>query len=292
VVTGWAVPASAQVPTPTTSQEQGAIDRCIEERIEAGTAPPAATRGCVPDTEQFDTCMDEQVRADPSVRRALQVCLADQFEAPVDTSTTRSEEQTSTTGARDGQDRAAGPTTASGSSDGSGGAGPVAFAGVGLGGAAVGAAVVFLTSRSRTRSSADRPSPGPTERSEDVGAGHGTAAPAAPVPDSPTVEPPTATGSDSDRLALVHALVELGDLVTSDALRTTIAERLAAAGVVPVWVDAGTRFDPTTHRGVQAEPATSPIQDGIVASCDRVGWSDRGTLMRPPEVVVYRWEPT
>ena len=78
--------------------------------------------------------------------------------------------------------------------------------------------------------------------------------------------------------------------VTSDALRVQLQQRLEAVGVHAIDVPAGTRFDASTHRGIQAAPAASPEQDGIVAACDRAGWRDGSTVIRPPEVVVYRWE--
>lgn len=99
-------------------------------------------------------------------------------------------------------------------------------------------------------------------------------------------------GASAERAALVGALVELHEMVSSDALRAQVTEQLAAVGVLPVQVDPGTRFDPDRHRGVQAVPATDPAWDGTVASCDRPGWADRGTTLRPPEVIVRRWEPT
>lgn len=99
-------------------------------------------------------------------------------------------------------------------------------------------------------------------------------------------------GAGAERAALVGALVELHEMVSSDALRAQVTEQLAAVGVLPVEVEPGTRFDPDRHRGVQAVPATDPASDGTVATCDRPGWADRGTPLRPPEVIVRRWEPT
>ena len=132
-------------------------------------------------------------------------------------------------------------------------------------------------------------------RSSMGGGGQGPTVAAVPTPgpvfgpgDGP--EPIGPPPSSADRDALVRALIETADQVSSEAVRTTIVQRLGAVGVEPVVVAVGERFDPTTHSGVDAAAAPSPEQNDTVASLERPGWVDRGRVLRPPEVVVNRWE--
>ncbi len=96
--------------------------------------------------------------------------------------------------------------------------------------------------------------------------------------------------ASAERGALVAALLEVVDTSTSDAVRTQVAERLAAVAVLPFEVPAGSPFDPAVHRGVQSAAAPSADHHNLVASTDRQGWADRGVVLRQPEVIVYRWE--
>jgi hypothetical protein len=90
----------------------------------------------------------------------------------------------------------------------------------------------------------------------------------------------------SDRGALVSALVELGDLLDSRALRDKAARALDAAGVTALE-PTGERFDASQHRAVTRVPAPDPVRHAHVAETERVGYSDRGHVLRPPEVRVY-----
>lgn len=113
---------------------------------------------------------------------------------------------------------------------------------------------------------------------------------------APVVAEPFSTRPDQqgreERDRLVLALLDIGDLVSSEAVRSQITTELGRVGVTPRLVPAGTPFDPGHHRGVGSAPAADPGQDGTVAACDRPGWSDGARIIRLPEVVVHRWEPT
>lgn len=92
------------------------------------------------------------------------------------------------------------------------------------------------------------------------------------------------------RDALIRSLIEVGEMVSSEAVRARVADDLGRIGVRPVSVTVGDRFDPHRHRGVQAVAAPGPNADATVAACDRVGWADDTRVLRLPEVVVFRWE--
>lgn len=107
-------------------------------------------------------------------------------------------------------------------------------------------------------------------------------------------EPPQTAHADerdfqrlrSDRGALVSALVDLSDLVDSAALREKASSALVEAGVTSMDVT-GARFDPSRHRAVNRIPAPDRAHHAQVAETERPGYSDRGHVIRPPEVLVY-----
>jgi hypothetical protein len=107
-------------------------------------------------------------------------------------------------------------------------------------------------------------------------------------------EPPQTAHADerdlqrlrSDRSALVSALVELSDLVDSAALREKASRALVEAGVTSMEAT-GERFNPSRHRAVSRIPAPDGSRHAQVAETERPGYSDRGRVIRPPEVLVY-----
>jgi hypothetical protein len=123
----------------------------------------------------------------------------------------------------------------------------------------------------------------------------------APVVGVTATAAPAATGidtlpepaDDADRDVLVQACIELSDRLrdANPALWRRLCRGLAAIGVETVVVD-GQRFDPETHDAVGREPTAEPDQHLTVASTEFCGFTDRGRLLRRPEVVVYRMEET
>lgn len=154
-------------------------------------------------------------------------------------------------------------------------------------GATAGTAVTRRSSARSAASPEDGPPPETApDRAMDLPAG-ALAGPSAAITHVATSTPP----ADREREVLVRALIDVGDLVTSAAVRGQITHRLADVGVETLGADVGEPFDPDRHRGVQSTPAPARELDGTVAECDRTGWTDRGRVLRPPEVVVHRWEP-
>lgn len=123
----------------------------------------------------------------------------------------------------------------------------------------------------------------------------------APVVSGTATAAPVTTGidtlpepaDDADRDVLVQACIELSDRLrdANPALWRRLCRGLAAIGVETVVVD-GQRFDPEAHDAVGREPTAEPDRHLTVASTEFCGFTDRGRLLRRPEVVVYRMEET
>ena len=94
-------------------------------------------------------------------------------------------------------------------------------------------------------------------------------------------------GDDATRRATVVAtLVEIGDLVDDEtaAVRAT----LHRAGVEAVDVASGASFDASVQHVVGVTPTDDRSLDGLVAGTVRPGYRDGRTLLREPEVAIYR----
>ncbi len=86
---------------------------------------------------------------------------------------------------------------------------------------------------------------------------------------------------------LIQALIDLGDRVTSAALRAEILAALASAGVQALEPPPGTPFDANRMRGVGSAPAPAPAHVGTVAATDRVGYQSGARVLRLPDVIVH-----
>ena len=98
-----------------------------------------------------------------------------------------------------------------------------------------------------------------------------------------------AQGDDgaAGRQALVATLIELGDLVDDDET-AAVRAALARAGIDVVDVAPGTAFDRSEHHAIDVTPTDDRALDGLVAGTVRPGYRDGRTLLREPEVAVYR----
>jgi hypothetical protein len=152
---------------------------------------------------------------------------------------------------------------------------PLVLVGVGVGGVVIGAAGALLLGR---RSSKSAPA-----------VGSGMAPASATVPPPPVLQVPTFSPSPaSDRSpALVAALVDLSDRMSSQALRAEIIATLERVGVHAVDIAVGTPFEAASMRGVGSAPTSDATWVGRVAATDRCGFHDGGRLIRLPDVVVY-----
>jgi hypothetical protein len=103
-------------------------------------------------------------------------------------------------------------------------------------------------------------------------------------PPTPSGPPPPAADRSP---ALIGALIDLSDRMSSQALRAEIIATLARAGVHPIEIAPGTPFEATTMRGIGSSPTSDPAWVGRVATTDRCGFHDAGRVVRLPDVVVY-----
>ena len=112
---------------------------------------------------------------------------------------------------------------------------------------------------------------------------------AAATPAAANAGPPAAPATaPADRVALVDALIEVRDQVTSVTLGDVLDRALAAAGVQPISAD-GEAFDARIHHAVASTPTTDAGLHDRIASTEKLGYADGDRLIRPPQVVVYQF---
>lgn len=97
-------------------------------------------------------------------------------------------------------------------------------------------------------------------------------------------------GLGAERATLIDAVIHALDRTTSEAVRSRLLAALHEVGVEAVG-EAGELFDATRHEAVGTEPAGDSAEPGTVASVDRCGFTDRGVLLRPAQVVVHGEAP-
>jgi hypothetical protein len=104
-------------------------------------------------------------------------------------------------------------------------------------------------------------------------------------------------GADMQRLqaerdALATMCIQLADVVRDNPAQfAQIQQGLARAGYQLVD-PTGLRFDSQRHEGLQTRPTTDPALDMIIAATARFGYHRNDRIVRLPEVVVYRYQPT
>ncbi len=99
-------------------------------------------------------------------------------------------------------------------------------------------------------------------------------------------EPPRDVADERERI--VRGCMDLADRLRDD--RPTLFRKalrdLAAVGVTSVIAD-GHRVDEEQHDIIGAKPTTDPAFHRTIASTERLGFTDRGELVRKPCVIVY-----
>jgi hypothetical protein len=93
----------------------------------------------------------------------------------------------------------------------------------------------------------------------------------------------------AERTRLVASCADLADRLRDrqPALYTVLTRDLTAVGVTVELAD-GELFDPGRHNPVGTEPTTDPEADLRVAATVRLGYADHGSVVRTPDVIVYR----
>ena len=90
-----------------------------------------------------------------------------------------------------------------------------------------------------------------------------------------------------ERTALIELCLYARDRVASAAAAERVDAGLAGLGITPLRPD-GERFDPARHEAAATVPTEDPARHGTVAETEVPGYADRGALVRPPVVSVYR----
>ena len=90
-----------------------------------------------------------------------------------------------------------------------------------------------------------------------------------------------------ERTALIELCLYARDRVGSPAAAERVDAGLAALGITPLRPD-GLPFDPSLHEAAATVPTEDPMLHGTVAETEVPGYADRGALVRPPVVSVYR----
>jgi GrpE len=101
---------------------------------------------------------------------------------------------------------------------------------------------------------------------------------------------PEDAGAD-DRATLVRGCIELRDYVRDDDTRQELAHLLGSVGVIE-YDGAGEAFDASRHRALDTLPTDDATRHDVVAETVRVGYDDRGRVLRRAEVIVYRHPPS
>lgn len=89
-----------------------------------------------------------------------------------------------------------------------------------------------------------------------------------------------------DRSSLIGSCLYLYDVLGDEVLRACLRDALAEAGVSELD-SVGAPFDPSKHRATGWVPTDDPALEGRIAEVERRGFSDRGAVLRLPEVRVY-----
>jgi hypothetical protein len=97
----------------------------------------------------------------------------------------------------------------------------------------------------------------------------------------------SSAAAEQDRSRLIATCMELSDRLSNEALRERLLSTMASVGVEVIAPD-GEPFDSERHHAIFRTPTTDRSQHGRVASTERLGFSDRGRIIRRPEVAVYR----
>ena len=105
-----------------------------------------------------------------------------------------------------------------------------------------------------------------------------------------TMSPAPRAGSpgdqDRERAALVTACVNVSDVVTG-APREQLVDALIEAGVNPIEVPAGERFDSSRHHAVGRVVTNDRSLHNLVVETEKIGYVDYGRRLRYPDVLVW-----
>ncbi|SDJ86041.1 GrpE protein [Actinopolyspora mzabensis] len=91
----------------------------------------------------------------------------------------------------------------------------------------------------------------------------------------------------AEREKLIELCMYAFDRTRSAGVTERLTEGMSTVGVTALRPD-GERFDPTRHEAGGTVATGDHSLDGVIAETEVLGFSDRGRMLRPPVVVVYR----
>ncbi|WP_219905573.1 nucleotide exchange factor GrpE [Actinopolyspora mortivallis] len=95
----------------------------------------------------------------------------------------------------------------------------------------------------------------------------------------------------SERETLIRLCVYAFDRARSTGVTERLEEGLDSVGVTALR-PRGEPFDPARHEAGGVVTTADHTLDGLVAETETLGFADRGRMVRPPVVTVYRLDPT
>ncbi|WP_019856326.1 nucleotide exchange factor GrpE [Actinopolyspora mortivallis] len=94
----------------------------------------------------------------------------------------------------------------------------------------------------------------------------------------------------SERETLIRLCVYALDRARSTGVTERLEEGLDSVGVTALR-PRGEPFDPARHEAGGVVATADHTLDGLVAETETLGFADRGRMVRPPVVTVYRLDP-
>lgn len=109
--------------------------------------------------------------------------------------------------------------------------------------------------------------------------------PTAPMPEAHIMPDTLAV----QRTALISGCVRARSML-DDQLLTEMLDDTLRQGGVQIFDPTGCRANPAEHRTAGTDPASEPDQDGVISRTLQPGFLDAGRVVRPADVVVYKWQ--
>jgi hypothetical protein len=107
----------------------------------------------------------------------------------------------------------------------------------------------------------------------------------------PARSPQPSTAPPEQRAAIIKGCLKVRALLDDPLLADMLDESLRDGGV-SLFDPTGQPADPARHRIDHTVPAPEPGRHGLIAHTLIPGYSDDGRVLRPADVVVYKWERT
>lgn len=94
----------------------------------------------------------------------------------------------------------------------------------------------------------------------------------------------------AERETLIRLCMYAYDRARSTGVTERLEEGMNSIGVTALR-PRGEPFDPSRHEAGGTVRTADHTLDGLIAETETLGFTDRGRMLRPPVVVVYRLDP-